>query len=172
MNFFRHLSEKVFRRGKQDFTGSMYDIKVNSLEGVPIDFGRYKNRNLLIVNTASRCAYTPQYEHLQKLHETHGHEVTVLGFPANDFLWQEPGKNAEIADFCRQNYGVTFQMFEKVSVKGKDQHPLYQWLEATSGKRPQWNFCKYLVDKKGNVLAYYGPKISPLDAEIIKKIRS
>jgi glutathione peroxidase len=171
MNLFRLLSEKVFRRGKQKFDGSLYDIKATSLEGTLIDFGRYRNAYLLIVNTASNCAYTPQYEHLQQLHETYGHEVTVLGFPANNFLWQEPGKNAEIAAFCKQNYGVTFQMFEKISVKGKDQHPLYQWLETSSGKRPGWNFCKYLVDKDGKVVGYYGPKISPLDKDIIKKIK-
>lgn len=171
MGIFGLLSEKLFSSSKEKVKGSLYDIKVNSLDGTLVDFERYKGKNLLIVNTASKCGYTPQYETLQKLHETYGHDVTVLGFPANNFLWQEPGTNAEIASFCQKNYGVTFQMFEKISVKGKDQHVLYQWLTAKSGQKPNWNFCKYLVDKNGDVIGFYGPKVSPLDEEIINKIR-
>lgn len=171
MGIFGLLSKKLFSSSKEKVQGSLYDIKVNALDGTPVDFERYKGKNLLIVNTASKCGYTPQYETLQKLHETYGHDVTVLGFPANNFLWQEPGTNAEIASFCQKNYGVTFQMFEKVSVKGKDQHVLYQWLTAKSGQKPRWNFCKYLVDKNGDVIGFYGPKVSPLDEEIINKIK-
>ena len=106
--------------------GSIYDLKIKSLDGKEIDFSQYKGKKLLIVNTASKCGKTPQYAGLEKLHEQYGNKVTVLGFPANNFLWQEPGSNAEIAEFCERNYGVKFQMFEKVSVKGGDQHPLYQ----------------------------------------------
>jgi glutathione peroxidase len=121
---------------------SIYDFKINSLEGEEIDFEKYKGKNLLIVNVASRCGFTPQYADLEKLHEEFGEQVVVLGFPANNFGSQEPGTNLEIAEFCQKNYGVKFQMFEKISVKGEDQHPLYQWLKAKTGQEPGWNFCK------------------------------
>lgn len=165
------FSEKLFSSSKKkDVTASLYDFKINSLDGTPVDFERFRGKNLLIVNTASKCGYTPQYETLQKLHETYGDGVEVLGFPANNFLWQEPGTNEEIASFCEKNYGVTFQMFEKISVKGRDQHPLYQWLTAKSGEKPTWNFCKYVVNKNGEVVGFYGPKVSPLDEAILKHI--
>ena len=105
-----------------------YSFKVNSLEGQTIDLSKYKGKKVLVVNTASECGYTPQYADLQKLHEAHGDKVVILGFPANNFGGQEPGSEEEIAAFCKKNYGVTFQMMEKVSVKGDDKHPLYQWL--------------------------------------------
>jgi glutathione peroxidase len=170
MGIFALLSDQLFPSPKGKVAGSLYELTANSLEGKPVDFSQFRGKNLLIVNTASKCGYTPQYETLQKLHETFSDRVTVLGFPANNFLWQEPGTNNDIAEFCQKNYGVSFQMFEKVSVKGKDQHPVYRWLTAKSGKKPSWNFCKYLVDKSGNVIGFYGPKISPLDQEIINKI--
>lgn len=154
----------------QPATGSIYDFKLNSLDGKLIDFAQYKGKNLLIVNTASKCGYTSQYADLQKLHEQYGDSVAVLGFPANDFLWQEPGTNVEIASFCQKNYGVTFQMFEKITVKGKHQSALYQWLEAKSGEAPSWNFCKYLIDKNGNIAGFYSSKVNPLDAKIIDKL--
>ncbi len=150
--------------------GSLYDFTVHALDGTPIDLERYRGRNLLIVNTASKCGYTPQYETLQKLHESYGDYVTVLGFPANNFLWQEPGSNADIAAFCSREYGVTFQMFEKISVRGSDQHPLYRWLSAKAGRSPHWNFCKYLINAQGEVTAFYGPRVSPMDDSIIKQI--
>ncbi|MEQ8426166.1 MAG: glutathione peroxidase [Cyclobacteriaceae bacterium] len=154
----------------QDGKGSIYDFKMTSLEGKEIDFGQYEGKNLLIVNTASKCGYTYQYADLEKLHEQYGEQVTVLGFPANNFLWQEPGSNEEIAAFCEKNYGVKFQMFEKISVKGSDKHPLYRWLEAKSGKSPSWNFCKYIVNKKGEVVGFFPAKVSPLDSEIISLV--
>lgn len=113
---------------------NLYDFKLNSLEGKQIDFAQYKGKSLLIVNTASECGYTPQYADLQELHEKFGDKVTILGFPANNFGGQEPGTNAQIATFCKKNYGVAFQMFEKISVKGSDQHPLYQYLKEKTGK--------------------------------------
>jgi glutathione peroxidase len=165
------LSEKLtFAQSKKDVKGSIYDFKIKSLEGQEIDFSQYKGKNLLIVNTASHCGFTPQLGDLEKLHEQYGDKVAVLGFPANNFLWQEPGDNNEIASFCQRNYGVKFQMFEKVSVKGKDKHPLYKWLEAKSGKTPTWNFCKYLVDANGNVVGFYPSKVNPLSKEIIDAI--
>lgn len=150
--------------------GSFYEFKMKGLDGEPIDFERYRGKNLLIVNTASKCGYTYQYEDLQKLHENYGDRVVVLGFPANNFLWQEPGSNEEIASFCQKNYGVSFQMFEKISVKGRNKHPLYRWLAAKSGESPSWNFCKYVVNKDGEVIGFFGPKINPLDKQIIDKI--
>ncbi|MFN9863797.1 MAG: glutathione peroxidase [Bacteroidota bacterium] len=163
-----------FLQGKlqktQAVSGSIYDFKMKSLDGKEIDFAQYKGKNLLIVNTASKCGYTYQYEDLEKLHELYGDKVTVLGFPANNFLWQEPGGNEEIASFCQKNYGVKFQMFEKISVKGKDKAPLYKWLEAKSGKSPSWNFCKYIIDKTGNVIAFFPSKVKPLDQEIVDQV--
>jgi glutathione peroxidase len=164
------LSDKFFSLSNGVATGSIYEFRLTGLDGTPIDFERFRGKNLLIVNTASQCGYTPQYKTLQELHETYGDRVTVLGFPANNFLWQEPGTNEEIAAFCEKNFGVTFQMFEKISVRGSDQHPLYRWLSAKAGKRPSWNFCKYLVDKEGKVTGFFGPKVSPLDESIIKQI--
>jgi glutathione peroxidase len=171
MGLLTFLSEKLtFAQSKKDVGGSIYDFKVKSLEGEEIDFSKYKGKSILIVNTASRCGYTPQYGDLEKLHEQYGDKVSVLGFPANNFLWQEPGENSEIASFCERNYGVKFQMFEKVSVKGKDKHPLFKWLEAKSGNTPTWNFCKYLIDPNGKVIAFYPSKVNPLSKEIIDAI--
>lgn len=171
MGIFALLSDKLFSSAKKEnVSGSLFDFKIKSLDGNLVDFEAFRGKNIMIVNTASKCGYTPQYETLQKLHETHGDQVVILGFPANNFLWQEPGSNAEIASFCQKNYGVTFPMFEKISVKGRDQHPLYRWLTAKSGKKPSWNFCKYLVNKEGEVVGFFGPKVSPLDELILKQI--
>lgn len=149
---------------------SIYEFKIKSLEGREIDFQQFKGKKLLIVNTASKCGKTPQYAGLEKLHEQFGEKITILGFPANNFLWQEPGTNEEIAAFCERNYGVKFQMFEKVSVKGRDQHPLYQWLEARTGKKPDWNFAKYLVSEDGKTVTYFSSNVEPLDNELLQKI--
>ena len=148
---------------------SIYDFKINALDGQEIDFERYKGKTLLIVNVASKCGYTPQYADLQKLHETYGDKVEVLGFPANNFGSQEPGTAAEIAQFCEKNYGVEFQMFEKISVTGADQHPLYQWLKRKTGKEPTWNFCKYLVKPDGTV-TFFPSKVNPLDNTILNAL--
>lgn len=148
---------------------SVYEFKINSLEGKMIDFSQYKGKSLLIVNTASECGYTPQYADLQKLHEAMGDKVVILGFPANNFGGQEPGSNAQIATFCQKNYGVTFQMFEKISVKGSDQHPLYAWLKEKTGQEPSWNFCKYLVKPDGTV-KFYKSSVKPMDTEITSQL--
>ncbi|MDH4089138.1 MAG: glutathione peroxidase [Cyclobacteriaceae bacterium] len=148
---------------------SIYDLKVNSIEGALIDFAQYKGKNLLIVNVASKCAFTPQYVDLEKLHEQYRDRITILGFPANNFGSQEPGTNLEIAQFCKKNYSVSFQMFEKISVKGSDQHPLYKWLKAETGKEPSWNFCKYLVKPDGTV-KFFASNVNPMDKQIIDEI--
>lgn len=149
---------------------SIYDIQATALDGKPVDFSKYKGRKLLIVNTASKCGKTPQYTGLQQLHEKYGDKVTVLGFPANNFLWQEPGTDQEIAAFCERNYGVTFQMFSKVSVKGGDQHPLYQFLQSKTGEKPDWNFAKYLVNEDGTQIQFFKSSVEPLDKKLVEKI--
>jgi len=141
---------------------SLYDFKINAIDGKIIDFSQYKGKTVLIVNVASKCGNTPQYADLQKLHEQYGEKVTILGFPANNFGGQEPGTNLQIAEFCQQNYGVSFQMFEKISVKGDDQHDLYKWLKEKTGQEPTWNFCKYLVKPDGTV-KFFSSKVKPLD---------
>jgi glutathione peroxidase len=145
---------------------SVYDFKMNSIDGTQIDFAQYKGKTLLIVNVASKCGYTPQYADLEKLHEQYGKKVIILGFPANNFGGQEPGSNIQIAEFCQKNYGVSFKMFEKISVKGDDQHPLYKFLKEKTGQEPSWNFCKYLVKPDGTI-TFYPSKVSPLDKEIV-----
>jgi glutathione peroxidase len=154
---------------------SFYDFRMKSLDGEEIDFSRYRGKKVLLVNTASECGYTPQYEKLQKLNEQYGDKVVILGFPANNFGGQEPGSNSEIKQFCSKNYGVTFQMFEKVSVKGDDQCELYKWLSTKSengwnDQAPKWNFCKYLINEKGELVKFYASSIDPLSKEILDAI--
>jgi Glutathione peroxidase len=171
MGLVAFLSAKLSKKKKPvEVSGSIYDFKLKSLEGKEIDFSQFKGKNILIVNTASKCGYTYQYGDLEKLHEQFGNKVAVLGFPANNFLWQEPGSNEEIGAFCERNYGVKFQMFEKISVKGSDKSPLYQWLEAKTGQSPSWNFCKYLVDQSGKVVGYFPSDVKPMDPPILDKI--
>lgn len=150
--------------------GTIYDFTMQDIEGNEINFSSYEGKNLLIVNTASKCGYTPQYSQLERLHQSYGDKVVVLGFPSNDFLWQEPGSDQEIASFCQKKYGVTFKMFSKISVRGKHQHQLYQWLSWRTGKVPTWNFCKFLVTKNGNEIQFYPSKVSPLDPQITNEI--
>ena len=166
--FFSFFGSKVTA---QDAKGSIYDFKLNAMDGQEVDFAKFRGKQLLIVNTASKCGYTPQYADLEKLHEQYGDQVVVLGFPANNFLWQEPGSNQQIAAFCERNYGVKFQLFEKISVKGKDAHPLYKWLEAKSGKSPSWNFCKYVINSEGEVVGFFPSRVNPMDEDILKLVR-
>lgn len=152
-----------------------HDFTFNTIDGKPFSFNSFKGKKVLIVNTASKCGYTPQYADLQKLHEQYGEKVTVIGFPANNFGSQEPGSNDQISSFCSKNYGVTFQMFEKISVKGSDIHPLYIWLSdknqnGWNDQTPNWNFCKYLIDEDGKLLKFYGSSVKPLSDEIISQL--
>jgi len=157
-------------RKPQAVPSSIYDLTMKGLDGNDVALSKYRGKKLLIVNTASKCGKTPQYEDLQALNKKFGDRVTVLGFPANNFFWQEPGSNEDIAEFCRKNYGVDFQMFEKISVKGSDQHPLYQWLESKTGKHPDWNFSKYLVNEDGTIVIYFKSSVEPLDNQILSKL--
>jgi glutathione peroxidase len=164
------ISTKLMLDGNGKIPASLYEVKMKALDGTEVDFGQYKGKHLLIVNTASKCGYTPQYAELEKLHEMYGDRVVVLGFPANNFLWQEPGTSEDIATFCEKNYGVSFQMFEKISVKGRSQHPLYQWLRNKSGHSPSWNFCKYIVTPDGEGVSFFSSKVTPMSDEILKAL--
>ena len=150
------------------------DIALERLNGVSDHLGSYRGQVVLIVNTASECGYTPQYEGLQKVYKRyHDRGFTVLGFPSNDFGKQEPGSNAEIGKFCRMNYGVEFPMFAKCAVLGKDAHPLYLDLRARPapiGGDVTWNFEKYLVDREGRVVARFDPELEPEDPRITRRI--
>ncbi|RPE13742.1 glutathione peroxidase [Chitinophaga lutea] len=156
--------------------GNIYDFKVDALEGGKIDFSKYKGKKILIVNTASMCGNTPQYAELEKLYKKYKNKLVIIGFPANNFGGQEPGSNEEIKAFCTKEYAVSFPMTTKVSVKGSDIHPVYQWLTAESRKKqfsPEevtWNFQKYLLDEKGELVAVFKPKTLPSAPEVIAAI--
>jgi glutathione peroxidase len=154
----------------------IYDFKVPSLDGGTIDFAAFKGKKILIVNTASACGYTPQYEGLQKLYTQHGNNVVVVGFPANNFGAQEPGTNGEIKTFCQKNYGVTFPMAEKVSVKGDDMAPIFKWLTTKNlngvmDAEIKWNFTKFLIDEHGSLMAKFDSRVDPLAPEIISQLK-
>lgn len=154
---------------------SVYDFEFKTLMGEDIALSDFKGRKMLLVNVASECGYTPQYKELQELYDKYGDKVVVLGFPANDFGGQEPGSNEEIADFCERNYGVTFPVFQKISVTGPDAHPLYQYLSSkehngVTDEKPTWNFCKYLIDENGKIMQFFPSKVKPLSPEILSTI--
>ncbi len=152
---------------------TLHDFTVTTLEGEEFDMSQLNGKKVLIVNTASKCGNTPQYEGLQELYEKYGGEnFVIIGFPANNFLRQEPGSNEEIREFCTINYGVTFPMMAKISVKGKDMHPIYQWLTQKNlngfkDSSVKWNFQKYLVDEEGKLVGLIPPKTKPLSKEIV-----
>ena len=150
---------------------SLYELTVNSLDGKPVDLAQYKGHVVLVVNTASKCGYTPQYAGLEKLYLAYKAKgVVVLGFPSDDFAHQEPGTPEEIAAFCTKKYNVTFPLFEKVVVKkGEGQAPVYQFL-TTGFPAPGWNFCKYLVNAKGEVIKEFPSKITPESPELLSAI--
>ncbi len=148
-----------------------YGFKLKTLDGNEITLEKFKGKKMLLVNVASKCGYTPQYKNLQALHDKYKDKLVVIGFPANNFGWQEPGNSGEIKEFCTKNYGVTFLMMEKISVKGKDMHPLYQWLSdkeqnGVTDDAPGWNFCKYLIDENGKIIKFFSSKVDPLSEEI------
>jgi len=154
---------------------SIYDFKVDGLEGGTIDFSKYKGKKILIVNTASKCGYTPQYNNLEKLYNSYKDKLVIVGFPANNFGSQEPGSNTEIQEFCKKNYGVSFPMAAKISVKGDDMAPLYKWLTTKSENgvmdaEVKWNFNKFLIDENGKLIAYFPSKVDPMSEEITGKL--
>lgn len=153
---------------------NVYDFKIKTIDGKEIPLSKYKGKKLLIVNTASKCGYTPQYEELEKLHKQYGKDLVLIGFPAGDFGGQELSTNSEIKAFCKANYGVTFLLSEKVSVKGKDINPLFQYL--TSQENPdftgdiKWNFEKFLINEKGQLVHRFRSKVTPLSQELTKNL--
>lgn len=154
---------------------SIYDISINSLMGEKIDLNEFKGKKNLFVNVASKCGFTPQYSDLQKLHETYGNKLVLIGLPCNQFGEQEPGSAEEIEIFCSKNYGVDFLMTEKIDVKGENQHPLYQWLtqkenNGVENSKVKWNFQKYLVDESGHYLSFYYSITKPLSGKITKHL--
>jgi glutathione peroxidase len=157
---------------KEDTVKSIYDIEAETIDGKTISLDQFRGKSLLIVNTASRCGFTKQYEGLQKLFETYEDRgLIVLGFPSNDFMKQEPGSDEEIASFCKLNYGVTFPMFSKIKVKGAGQHPLYSYLTSkeTNPKhagKVSWNFNKFLISPAGRVTARFGSRTEPVDKKL------
>lgn len=150
---------------------SFYDLKTLSLDGTPGDLAQYKGKVSLVVNVASKCGYTPQYEGLEALQrEMKGKGFNVLGFPSNDFGGQEPGSNQQIAQFCQVNYGITFPVFAKTAVVGANANPLYRQLATRTGQPPKWNFHKYLVDRSGQQIAAFESAIAPEDRRLIAQI--
>ena len=155
---------------------SIHDFTMTDIDGKEVALSKYKGKVVLIVNVASKCGYTPQYEGLQKLYQEYkDKDFVILGFPANNFLGQEPGSNKEIKSFCTINYGVTFPMFAKISVKGKDIHPLYQFLtgKTTNPEFPgriTWNFNKFLISREGKIIGHFGSRAKPYGKKLITAI--
>ena len=155
---------------------SLYEFTMNSLEGKPMPMADFKGKVMLLVNVASRCGYTPQYDGLEALYEKYKSQgLVVIGFPANNFGGQEPGTNAEIKDFCERTYHVKFPMYSKTSVKGADKTPLYQFLTSgaanpSTGGEIQWNFTKFLVDRSGKVIQRFEPDVEPQSREVVAAI--
>ena len=155
---------------------TLHDFVVEDIYGDKFNFSDLKGKKVMIVNTASRCGLTPQFEALENLYRSYSeNNFVIVGFPANNFMNQEPGTNEEIIAFCEENYGVTFPMMSKISVKGDDIHPLYQWL--TNGEKNgfgdsevSWNFQKYLVNEKGELVGWFPPRHSPMSEEIVNWI--
>ena len=157
------------------FASSIYNFKVSGLSGETIDFKKFKGKKIMIVNTASKCGNTPQYAELEQLYKKYNNKLVIIGFPANNFKEQEPGTNAEIQEFCKKNYGVTFPMAEKVSVKGDDIAPLFKYLTDEAKKKGiedpiKWNFTKFLLDENGKLIASFPSKTEPQSEEITKHL--
>jgi len=155
---------------------TIHSFKVKSIEGKTIDFSKFKGRKILVVNTASKCGYTPQYEALQKVYDQYKDKLVIVGFPANNFGAQEPGADSEIQEFCKARFGVTFPLASKISVKGDDTAPIYKWLtsKAENGVLDAtitWNFNKFLLDENGKMIAYFPSKVTPDSEEILKYLK-
>lgn len=155
---------------------TIYDFKVTDIDGNEFNLASLKGKKVMIVNTASKCGFTPQYEELEKLYKTYqDSNFVIIGFPSNDFMSQEPGSNEEIKEFCSKNYGVSFPMMSKIEVKGKDKHPLYQFLtekskNGYSDNSVKWNFQKYLINEEGKLVKVIAPSTKPLSEEIVSWI--
>ena len=156
-------------------TRAIYDFKVLGISDDTIDFAIFKGKKILIVNTASKCGFTPQYKALEELYEKYKDRLVVVAFPANNFLSQEPGSNEKIKEFCTKNYSVSFPMAAKISVKGKNIAPIYEWLcnkkeNGVMNAKIKWNFNKFLLDEKGMIIAKFNSRVTPMSEEIISKL--
>ncbi len=155
---------------------SIYEYSFTSIDGKKISLSEFRGKKILIVNVASKCGFTPQYEDLEKLHEAYKDKIVVIGFPANDFMNQEPGSNEEIASFCTTTYGIKFPMVQKTSVVGKNKHEIYTWLTDKSlngwnDGEPKWNFHKYLVDEVGELVAVFPSATKPMSDNILEYLK-
>ncbi len=151
---------------------SFYDFTVETIDGQQFSFADLRGKKVMIVNTASKCGHTPQYKDLELLHKAYKQKLVIIGFPANNFMNQEPGTNAEIMEFCDSKYGVTFPIMSKISVKGDDMHALYKWLTSKSANgvldsEVAWNFQKYIIDEEGNLVGFFKPAVKPLSDEVV-----
>ncbi len=170
------MTATTLNAGAQEKYKTLYDFQVKSISGFNYDLSQHKGKKVMIVNTASKCGLTPQYEELEALYQKYGGEnFVIIGFPANNFLGQEPGTNEEIEEFCKINYGVSFPMMAKISVQGKDKHPLYQWLTSKEengvmNAKVKWNFQKYLIDEEGRLVDSVNPQVKPDNDRIIRWI--
>ncbi|MCR9171504.1 MAG: glutathione peroxidase [bacterium] len=163
------------KKGTSQVPKSIYDIKINKLDGTPLDLSALKGKKVLFVNVASKCGLTPQYEGLEKLHQEYGGKLEIIGLPCNQFAFQEPGDAEQIQSFCQKNYGVSFTITEKIKVRGKEQHDIYTWLtnKAVNGKfssSVKWNFQKYLVSENGELEQKFAPTVEPMSEDIKKAI--
>ncbi|MBK7628093.1 MAG: glutathione peroxidase [Bacteroidales bacterium] len=161
----------VFTMAGFSQSSGFYDFKVKTLEGADFDFSTLKGKKVMVVNTASKCGYTPQYKDLEEMYEKYGSDMVIIGFPANNFMNQEPGTASDIRKFCTENYGVTFPMMEKISVKGDDMHPLYKWLTSKEkngvmDSEVKWNFQKYLIDENGKLVDVLYSKDKPSSEKV------
>jgi glutathione peroxidase len=155
---------------------SIHSFKVKSIEGGTIDFSSFKGKKILVVNTASKCGFTPQYEALEKVYTEYKDKLVIVGFPCNQFGGQEPGSDAEVHEFCKARYGVTFPLASKIDVKGDNIAPIYKWLCSKSENgvldaEISWNFNKFLLDENGKMLAYFPSKVKPDDEDILKYLK-
>lgn len=174
VEIYHKIKEMPMQKQTAAEPGKIYSFDMKSIDGKPVSLSSYKGNVLLIVNVASLCGFTPQYEPLEKLYQQFKAKgLRILGFPANNFGAQEPGTDAEIKAFCTREYPVTFDLFSKISVKGAGIHPLYRFLTQESGQNGEipWNFSKFLVDREGKVVARYGPSTDPLSETLAGKIK-
>lgn len=155
---------------------TIHTFKVKSIEGGTIDFSKFKGKKILVVNTASKCGYTPQYEALEKVYQQYKDKLVIIGFPANNFGTQEPGSDTEIQEFCKARFGVKFPLASKISVKGDDTAPIYKWLTSKTENgvldaEVKWNFTKFLLDENGKMIASFPSKVTPDSEEILKYLK-
>jgi glutathione peroxidase len=165
----------LFAPQQTDVPASIYEFKATAIDGSAIDFAAFKGKKIMIVNTATLCGHAPQFQQLEDIYKKYKGKLVVVAFPANNFLFQEPRSNEKIAEFCQRNYGVTFPVSEKISVKGRTIAPLYQWLTKKQynnykDSKVKWNFQKYLIDEKGALIAIFDPQTLPNSPEVIAAI--